>query len=116
MKYDLLPGESKLNTWTILYQPAGGSTYNGKLTVTNQRLLYDAKFDLSARGILSEMIYVKWGSEGYLEIDKTLISNVEVKKSLFAKKVIITLNDGSAHVFNYGMLNVDKVAEAIKSN
>ena len=37
------------------------------------------------------------------------------KLSEMAKKAIVTLNDGSKHVFNYGMLNIDKVVEAIKA-
>lgn len=108
-------GEQAIDTWTILYIPPGGGKYNGKLTVTNKRLLYDAKYDVSAKGLLSEAMFVKWGSEGYLEIDKSLITDVQTVKSFLSKKVIITLSDGSEHTFNYGALNIDKVAEAIRS-
>lgn len=114
MKLELQPGEEKIDTWTILYIPPGGGKYNGKLTITNKRLLYDAKFDVSAKGLISEALFIKWGSEGYLEIDKTDIKDVQVEKSFLSKKVIVTLNDDSKHTFNYGALNVDKVAEAIK--
>ena len=116
MKIELQHNETKIDTWTILYIPPNGGKYNGKLTITNQRLLYDAKFDVSAKGLLSEALFIKWGSEGYLEIDKADIKDVQVEKSFLAKKVILTLADGSRHTFNYGALNVDKVAEAIKSN
>ncbi len=116
MKFELHPNETKIDTWTILYIPPGGGKYNGKLTITNQRLLYDAKFDVSAKGLLSEALFMKWGSEGYLEIYKEDIKDVTIEKSFLAKKAIVTLNDDSKHVFNYGALNVDKVAEAIKSN
>ena len=115
MKIELGPDETKIDTWTILYIPPNGGKYNGKLTVTNKRLLYDAKFDVSAKGLLSEAMYIKWGSEGYLEINKADIKDVQVEKSFLAKKAIVTLSDGSKHIFNYGALNVDKVAEAIKS-
>ncbi len=115
MNITLVPGEQKIDTWTILYEPPAGGKYNGKLTVTNKRLLYDAKFDYSAKGILEEFIFVKWGSEGFLEISKEDITAVEIKKSLFAKKCIITLKDGSRHTFNYGMMNIDKCAAAIQS-
>jgi hypothetical protein len=64
MKIELLPGEAKIDTWTIMYMPPGGGKYNGKLTVTNKRLLYDAKYDVSAKGLLSEALLAKWGSEG----------------------------------------------------
>lgn len=115
MKITLLPGEQVIDTWTILYQPPKGGKFNGKLTVTNKRLLYDAKFDYSARGILGEFAYIKWGSEGFLEISKEDIVSVETEKSFLSKKCIVTLKDGSRHTFNYGALNIDKCAAAIQA-
>ena len=115
MNITLQPGETKIDTWTILYVPPKGGKFNGKLTVTSKRLLYDAKFDVSAKGILEEFVFVKWGSEGYLEINKEDIQNVEVKKSFLSKKCIITLKDGSIHTFDYGALNIDKCVAAIVS-
>ena len=115
MNITLQPGETKIDTWTILYVPPKGGKFNGKLTVTNRRLLYDAKFDVSAKGILEEFVFVKWGSEGFLEINKEDFQNVEVKKSFLSKKCIITLKDGSQHTFDYGALNIDKCVAAIES-
>jgi hypothetical protein len=112
--FTMLPDETAIDTWTILYVPPGGGKYNGKLTVTNKRLFYDAKYDVSAKGLISEALFMKWGSEGYLTIDKADIKDVQLEKSFLAKKVVVTLSDGSKHTFNYGALNVDKVAEAIK--
>ena len=66
MKFTLQPGEVEIDTWSLLYVPPGGGKYNGKLTVTNRRLLYDAKFDVSVKGMLAEALTIKWGSEGYL--------------------------------------------------
>lgn len=116
MKIEIQPNETKIDTWSILYIPQGGGKYNGKLTITNKRLLYDAKYDVLAKGLLSEAMFIKWRSEGYLEINKADIKEVRVEKSFLAKKAILTLSDGSKHTFNYGALNIDKVAEAIKSN
>ena len=113
--FTLLPDEQVIDTWTILYIPPGGGKYNGKLTITNKRLLYDAKYDVSAKGLLSEAMFIKWGSEGYLEINKTDITDVQVEKSFLAKKAILTLIDGSRHTFNYGALNIDKVVAAINA-
>jgi hypothetical protein len=113
--FTLAPGEKAIDTWTLLYIPPGGGKYNGKLTITNKRLLYDAKYDVSAKGLLSEALFIKWGSEGYLEINKSEIAGIQVEKSFLAKKAILTLSDGSKHTFNYGALNIDKVVEAMKS-
>jgi hypothetical protein len=113
--FTLVPDEKIIDTWTLLYIPPGGGKYNGKLTVTNKRLLYDAKYDVSAKGLLAEALFIKWGSEGYLEIEKSAISDVQVEKSFLAKKAILTLTDGSKHTFNYGALNIDKVVTAINA-
>lgn len=115
LPFELLADEQVIDTWTLIYTPPGGGKYNGKLAVTNKRLLYDAKYDVSAKGMLSEAMFVKWGSEGYLEINKPEIKEVQIEKSFLAKKVVITLTDGSKHIFNYGVLNIDKVADAIKA-
>ncbi len=114
MKIDMLPNEKVIDTWTILYETPNGGKYNGKLTVTNHRLLYDAKFDVSAKGLVEEALFVKWGSEDFVVIPKERIKEIEVSKGFFAKKVILTLDNNSKHTFNYGMLNVDPVASAIK--
>lgn len=113
--FTLSADEQVIDTWTLIYIPPGGGKYNGKLTITNKRLLYDAKYDVSAKGLLSEAMFIKWGSEGYLEINKSDITDVQVEKSFLAKKAILTLTDGTKHTFNYGALNIDKVVVAINS-
>jgi hypothetical protein len=113
MSIDMLPNEKVIDTWTILYEMPNGGKYNGKLTVTSKRLLYDAKFDISAKGLVEEALFLKWGSEDFVVIPKDRIREVEVSKSLFAKKVVLTLDNNSKHTFNYGMLNIEPVAKAI---
>jgi len=115
MKITLLPGETQIDTWTLFYLPPNGGKYNGKLTVTNQRLLYDAMFDASFKGMVEEAVFIKWGSEGYVEIEKKDITNVDVEKKLLSKRAILTLSDGSKHTFDYGALNIDKVVAAIEA-
>ncbi len=115
MKLTLESGEQRIDTWTILYNSPKGDKYNGKLTVTNQRLIYDAQFDVSASGIIEESLFMKFGSEAYIVIPKSRIKSVEAEKSFFAKKAVITLDNGEKHVFNYGMLNIDPVIKAIQS-
>ena len=111
MSLDLNAGEQVLGNWTLFYiPPAGGGKYNGKLTVTNQRLVYDAKFDATLLGTLGN-VAVKGG----LQISKSDISNVDVEKKLLSKKAILTLADGSKHTFDYGALNIDKCVAAIEA-
>ena len=110
MEISLQPDEAVIDTWTLFYVPPQGGKYNGKLTVTNKRLLYDAKFDASLIGVLGNR-----AAEGGLQISKDDISEVEVKKSFFSKKAMVTLTDGSQHTFDYGAMNIDKCAEAIRA-
>ncbi len=110
MTIDLRPGEQAIDTWTLFYLPPGGGKYNGKLTVTSQRLLYDARLDASLRGVLSNHLV-----EGQLAIEKNAITGVEVERKLFSKKATLTLADGSRHVFDYGALNIDKCVAAIEA-
>ncbi len=95
MNINLQPDETNLGTWTLFYLPPSGGKYNGKLTVTSKRLLYDAMFDASLKGMVSEALFIKWGSEGYLEIDKHGNQGVEVQKKLLSKKCILTLGRAS---------------------
>jgi hypothetical protein len=110
MKLELNAGEQNLGHWTLFYIPPGGGKYNGNLIVTNQRLLYDAKLDASLIGVLADR-----AATGNLQIDKGDITNVDVQKSFFSKKAILTLSDGSTHTFDYGALNIDKCVAAIQA-
>ncbi len=113
MAIELEQGETELGSWTLNYIPPSGGRYTGKLIVSDRRLLFDAKFDTSLTGTLRELIIIS-GTHGYLSIPKTSIRSVEVKSSMLKKKVIVTIDDGSDHTFDYGMLSVDKVAAAIQ--
>jgi hypothetical protein len=110
MSQELGPQERVIDTWTLFYLPPGGGKYNGKLKVTNQRLLYEAKFDASVIGVLGNR-----GASGGLEIDKSDIASVETQKKLLSKKAIVTLTDGGVHTFDYGAMNIDKCVAAIEA-
>jgi len=99
---ELNPGEQNLGKWTLFYSPPGGGKYNGNLIVTNQRLLYDAKLDASLMGVLGNAT-----ASGHMQINKSDITG--------SKKAILTLSDGSKHVFDYGALNIDKCVAAIEA-
>jgi hypothetical protein len=111
MSEDLQAGESVLGHWTLLYIPPDHSgKYNGKLTVTNQRLLYDAKLDASLGGVLANRT-----AKGSLSINKADITDIEVQKSFFSHKATLTLSDGTKHIFDYAALSIDKCVDAIKA-
>ncbi|HEY3782100.1 MAG TPA: hypothetical protein VGL56_13530 [Fimbriimonadaceae bacterium] len=115
-KLALEPGESILHEQILMYCPPEGGKLNGKLSVTNTRVHYEAKYDASLLGTLKSTMVFTWGGDaGYLDIPKSEIAGVTVEKKLLSKKAIVTLNDGSKHIFDAGALGIDKAAETIQA-
>lgn len=106
-------GEQIIDSWTLNFMPTEGGRYTGDFYVTDKKVFYDAKFDMSFRGILKEAAFVQFGSEGHMTVPRDGIERVEVKKSFFKKSIILHLKDGTELSFNYGMLSVDKIAAAL---
>jgi hypothetical protein len=117
MKFKLNEDETEIDHWTIYYRPNDKVKLSGKLTVSDQRLVYHAKFDASILGQLAYSLAVPGSGddEGYFIIDKKDIVDVSVEKKMLSKRVLVTMNDQSVHIFDYGALSVDKVAEAIRA-
>jgi len=113
LKFDLLPDESVIDNWTLLYIPPIGGKYNGKCTITNKRIFFDTLLDYSAASSVYSFLIIESGNKGYLLIPKSSITNIEVKKSFLNKSVALTLDDGQVHTFSYGVMNIDKVVDAI---
>ena len=125
-------GETIIGTWTLNCIPFDSGRFLGKLHVTQEHLYFDAQFDSSISGLFEQVavstiaaaghallvgpeIAEQWKNKGYMSINKKDISSVSEKSSFFKKTVIITLKDDNKVVFDYGMLGVKKLAEAIKS-
>jgi len=111
----LQPGETANDTWTIFYTPPEGKKFNGKLTVTNKRLIYRTLYDAAYNPASYHVTFDKEDKDVIYSINKADIAKVDVQKSFLAKKVIVTLSDGSKHEFNYGVMSVDKLVDAINS-
>ncbi len=89
---------------------------NGKLSVTNTRLHYEAKYEAGLIGQLESTMFFTWGKDaGFLDIPKSEIASVAVEKKFLSKKCIVTLNDGSKHTFDAAALGIDKAAEMIQA-
>lgn len=110
MKIELQPAETILDTWALYYLPPSGKSVAGKLTVTNQRLLFLPQHDDHS---LSLSVYNR---EGLLTLNKPDIRQVATQKSFLLKKVLVTMQDNSLHTFNYGVMNIDKLVAAIQNS
>ena len=124
-------GEEIIGTWTLHCVPFDASKFLGKLHVTKDSLYFDAQFDSSLSGLIgsvatsavvasghallvSSRIVEEWEGKGYMFVEKKSIKTIEEKSSFFKKTVVLTLEDDSVIVFDYGMMGVKKLAEAIK--
>ena len=107
MKLQLIPGPS--------YTPPEGKKFNGKLTVTNKRLIYRTLYGADYNPASYYVTFDKENDDIIYFIDKADIGRVDIEKSFLTKRVIIILTDGTRHEFNYGVMCVDRLVAAINS-
>ena len=105
--------EKLVGHWTIMYQTPYGSIYNGTIWVSNKKLYYESLSSDSSNGLNEESFFVSVGKKGYLSIPKEDIVKVEARKNFISKQIILTLKNGQTHIFDHGMLSIDKIVEAI---
>lgn len=97
-----------IDTWPMSYHAPWGDKYVGKLMISNKRLVFIPDNGGSYPSRVPELM------TDYMELLKENIMNVKQQNTLFSKKIIVTLADNSSHIFNYGVMNTDKILEAIK--
>jgi hypothetical protein len=78
-KIEMQSGETILHEQVLFYIPEAGQKLNGKLTVTNQRILYEAKYEASLVGTIESTLLFTWGTDyGMLVIPKSMVASVAV--------------------------------------
>ncbi|UNC91453.1 hypothetical protein [Candidatus Contubernalis alkaliaceticus] len=113
-KYPLDADETELGTWTTNIILTDIGRFVGDLTITNKKLIYLSKFDMSLKAIANKALFYGIDQEQYLVLPRERIKNVKAKKSLINKRVIITLDDGDEIIIDNGMLSVDKIMKALE--
>lgn len=116
------------NTWIINYEPKEGGRLTGKLTVDEETLTFVALYDSSNATIIKSILgavgsfvasgghvaYIRNNEENMtITLPKSEIKSTTTKKSMMAKRIIVTMTDGQEFTFNYGMLPVAKISAAI---
>lgn len=108
--------EFVINSWKINYSNQNGAKLKGILTVTNKRLLFDAPFNDTSKKTLDQSLLFHWDKKDYIIIAKHRIKEISVAHKFFMYRVIIILDNDSKHTFNYSVLNINPVIEAIKKS
>lgn len=120
----------ELGEWTINYLPEEGGRYTGKLTVTDEKLLFASLYESSNKTIV-KAIFLDVGSfaaagghnvyrysnddEARVDLPAAEIARVEATKKGLMKRAVVTMNGGQQFVFDYGMLSVKKLVETIQT-
>lgn len=116
------------NEWTINYLPAEGGRFTGKLALTTDELKFAALYDSSnaqvVKGISSalgafaatggHMSYFHDTDSGFsFTLPRAEIASAAMRKKGLMKQAVVTMQDGSTFVFDYGMLSPKKLVAAI---
>jgi len=116
------------DTWTINYLPEEGGRLTGKLTVGDDEVRFDALYDSSnaevIKGILGSVgafaatgghaVYIhNTDTEFEVVLPRAEIASAEQARKGMMKRAVITMNDGSSFVFDYGMLSTKKLVAAM---
>ncbi|MHA1536276.1 MAG: hypothetical protein ACTSUD_01860 [Alphaproteobacteria bacterium] len=87
-----------IDTWTINYRPEGGGRIAGCLTVT------DVDVQFSSADLEEDIV-----------LPRPDIADVQAARRRLMKQAVVTMKDGQRHVFEYGLLSVGPIIDAISS-
>lgn len=104
-------GESIVDSWTVNASiPETDRRWLGKLWVTSQRAVFEPLYDNTD---FASAVYGANASSDSFSIEYAEVAQVSARKSFFKKIVVIELQSGSSWLFDYGMLSVDKLLDAL---
>lgn len=104
---------SLIDTWTLNYITPNNAKYLGKLSVYVNKLEFRAQFDTTLQGLLDKAIFHTIDNEQVIVIQKDIIDNTTIKTSFLKNQVVIKLKNNEIHSFDYGILSVKKIHDAI---
>lgn len=88
-----------IDTWTLNYRPEGGGRMMGSLTVT------DVDVQFSSEDLEEDVV-----------LPRSDIAQVKAaKRALLLNQAVVTMKGGQRHVFEYGLLSVGPIVDAISS-
>lgn len=115
-------------TWTINYLPTDGGRVTGKLTLTPEEVSFVGLYDSSNTEIVKSIssalgAFALTGGHGNyfrdtstdftLTLPRQEVGRAELRKKRLMKQAVITMEDGSEFIFDYGMLNPKNLVAAV---
>jgi hypothetical protein len=97
----------------LSYLSPMGGRYKGHLTITDTELLFESDFDRTFE-VLNKTALRMNGGKKCLSLCKEDISSIEIKKSFFSNKIVLSLN-GKTHVFFKRTLSENQIYNALKT-
>ena len=119
-----------LGTWTINYIPAEGGRYTGKLSVSDDEVVFKTLYESSNATIVKAIFldvstFAAAGGhtvyrysndkEATVKLPGQDIASVKATKRMLMKQAVITMEDGQEFSFDYGFLSVKKLVATIQS-
>ncbi|HSR45649.1 MAG TPA: hypothetical protein VLT15_10560 [Acidimicrobiia bacterium] len=120
----------ELGNWAVNYLPDEGGRYTGKLNLTDEKLTFVSLYESGNKTIV-KAIFLDVGSfaaagghtvyrysnddEARVELPVNEITGVKATKRGLLKQAVVTMQGGEEFVFDYGMLSVKKIVEAIET-
>ena len=116
------------NEWTINFLPSDGGRITGKLMLTDDDVVFRGLYDSSNAEVIKGIglslgaFAVSGGHASYFHdtdtdfgftLPRSEIAGAEMRKKGLMKQAVVTMNDGSSFVFDYGMLNPKKLVAQI---
>ncbi len=128
--------ERELGHWTVNYVPPDGGRFTGRLQITDQAIVFASKQDMgainddllksfglprAARNAVGD--FAGTGSRGgvrreirdehfTLRLERSHVLSFTAGKRMLLNRVTVAMDDGSTHVFDYGLLSVKKMVAA----
>jgi hypothetical protein len=112
----LYPGEQKIGAGSAVFTFPGAKKFNGQFTITDSRILYEMFVNADVQGQIPDIMFLRLGSVGYIELERELISDVKTKTNIMGKRIMIRMKDGSAYNFEMGWWKNRKLIDTLKNN
>ena len=121
---------TELGSWLINYIPAEGGRFTGQLVVDSEKVRFVSLYESSNKTIVKEIFvdvaaFAASGGhfiyrysndrEAIVELPVAEIASVRAEKKGLMKRAVVTMQGGEEFIFDYGLLSVRKLVEAMES-